>query len=429
MTMLTIVGTQWGDEGKGKIVDLLAEKAEYIVRFQGGNNAGHTLVIGDSVYKLNLLPSGIVRDTAISCIGNGVVIDPAALMAEIDTVTQQGLSITPERLIISDRCHLILPVHKMLDDMMETARGANVIGTTKKGIGPAYEDKVARRGIRLIDLKNPNRLRERLQAMLTHHNLTLRSYGVESLSVEDMYQDLLKAADILLPHAGDVATILHKAHSAGRHIMFEGAQGALLDIDHGTYPFVTASNTVAGQTSAGSGYGAARRAHIIGLAKAYTTRVGSGPFPTEQDNEIGHYLGETGHEFGTVTGRKRRCGWFDAPAVRHACLNGDIDSIALTKLDVLDGVEHIKICVGYTMNGQPVEGMPACAEDCDILQPIYETMEGWMTETKGTPRFQDLPANCQAYINRLETLIDRPISIISTSPERNDTIMRIEFFA
>lgn len=426
--MVTVIGTQWGDEGKGKIVDLLAEHADFIVRFQGGNNAGHTLVIGDKTYKLNLLPSGIVRDGTVSCIGNGVVIDPSALMNEINTVKEQGLTVTPDKLVISERCHLILPVHKILDGLMEEARGSNSIGTTKKGIGPAYEDKMARRGIRLADLKKPDILKHRLEAMLAHHNVTIKGVGMEPLSADIVYRDLMQAADTLLLFAGNVASLLSSADHDGKHILFEGAQGSLLDIDQGTYPYVTSSNTVAGQTAAGSGYGAARKAHVIGLAKAYATRVGEGPFPTEQNNDIGNYLGETGHEFGTVTGRKRRCGWFDVPSVRHACMSSDVDSIALTKLDVLDGLETIQICTGYQINGTPCDDIPIHSEDWPSITPIYETVEGWMTTTKGTGSFEDLPHNCKAYIKRLEDLIGKPVSIISTSPDRDDTILRQAFF-
>lgn len=428
MALVTVIGTQWGDEGKGKIVDLLAENADCIVRFQGGNNAGHTLVIGDKVYKLNLLPSGIVRDDTVSYIGSGVVVDPVALMNEIANVTKDGLSVTPDKLVISESCHLILSLHKILDGAMEEARGSQSLGTTRKGIGPAYEDKVARRGIRMADLKEPDTLKERLTAMINHHNATLKGFGLAEINIDDIFNELLKTAEFLLPFIGSVGPALEKADKAGKHILFEGAQGSLLDIDHGTYPFVTSSNTAAGQTAAGSGYGAARHAHIIGLAKAYTTRVGTGPFPTEQSNDIGEYLGMTGHEFGTVTGRKRRCGWFDAPAVKHACLVSDVDSIALTKLDVLDGVENIQICTGYKLDGQLIDNVPALPSEWERLEPVYETMAGWMEKTAGCRDFASLPAKCQAYVKRLEEVTGKPISIISTSPERNDTILRIDFF-
>jgi len=418
MNLVTVIGTQWGDEGKGKIVDLLAEKADCIVRFQGGNNAGHTLVIGDKTYKLNLLPSGIVRDNTTSYIGNGVVLDPFALMEEIKAVEEQGLKITPEKLVISESCHLILPLHKTLDGAMETARKGMSLGTTKKGIGPAYEDKVARRGIRVADLRKENTLKARLDELFAHHNK----------NIDDTYDQLMSIRETILAFAGDVGSSLIKAHADNKNIMFEGAQGSLLDIDHGTYPFVTSSNTAAGQTSAGSGFGGARHAHIIGLAKAYTTRVGAGPFPTEQKNEIGEYLGEKGHEFGTVTGRKRQCGWFDVPLVKHACQVSDVDSIALTKLDVLDGLKEIKICTGYKLNGTAIDGVPNHHTDWEAIEPVYETMDGWDDTTVGVQDMTALPHAARAYVDRLETLLGKPISIISTSPERNDTILRQEFF-
>ena len=429
MGLVTVIGTQWGDEGKGKIVDLLAEKADCIVRFQGGNNAGHTLVIDGKTYKLNLLPSGIVRDNTVSYIGNGVVLDPFALINEIKSVTEQGLNISPEKLVVSDSCHLILPVHKILDGLTEENLGAMNLGTTRKGIGPAYEDKVARRGIRVADLRKPDALRSRLDAMMAHHNISLKGNGQDALKSEDVFNDLINIADTILSFAGAVGHELDKAYKANKNIMFEGAQGSLLDIDHGTYPFVTSSNTAAGQISAGSGLGAARKSHIIGLAKAYTTRVGTGPFPTELDDDIGNYLGEKGHEFGTVTGRKRRCGWFDAVLVKHACTVSDVDSIALTKLDVLDELDEINICVGYKINGKTIDHVPAHHADWDDIEPIYETVSGWNGKTTvGINNIDDLPNEAKSYIKRLEDLIGRPISIISTSPERNDTILTRSFF-
>ena len=418
MNLITVIGTQWGDEGKGKIVDLLADKADCIVRFQGGNNAGHTLVIDGKTYKLNLLPSGIVRENTVSYIGNGVVLDPFALIDEIKAVEAQGLKITPEKLIISESCHLILPLHKMLDGQMEDARGRMNIGTTKKGIGPAYEDKVARRGIRMTDLGKTDELADRIKSLFQHHKIEL----------DNTLEQLMDIKDTLLSYAGDVGAQLTQAYADDKSIMFEGAQGSLLDIDHGTYPFVTSSNTCAGQTSAGSGFGGARKAHIIGLAKAYTTRVGSGPFPTEQQNDIGEYLGEKGHEFGTVTGRKRQCGWFDVPLVKHACRVSDVDSIALTKIDVLDGLKHIQICTGYKINGQVIDGVPNHHKDWEAIEPIYETIDGWDGTTVGAQSMTDLPPQAKAYVDRLEQLIGKPISIISTSPERNDTILRQTFF-
>jgi len=429
MTLVTVIGTQWGDEGKGKIVDLLAEKADCIVRFQGGNNAGHTLVVKDKTYKLNLLPSGIVRDNTVSYIGNGVVLDPFALLTEINNVQAQGLKITPEKFVISESCHLILPVHKQLDGLMEEARGGMNLGTTRKGIGPAYEDKVARRGIRVADLKKPEILKSQLEAMLNHHNALFSGLGLQAVDLDDTYNDLMKIRDDILQYAGNVGLELDKAYTQNKNIMFEGAQGSLLDIDHGTYPFVTSSNTAAGQTSAGSGFGLARKAHIIGLAKAYTTRVGTGPFPTEQKNDVGEYLGEKGHEFGTVTGRKRQCGWFDAPLVKHACMVSDVDSIALTKLDVLDDLEEIQICSAYKINGKVIDGVPSHYQDWDDIEPVYETLSGWKGQTTiGAKSMDDLPDEAITYIKKIEKLIGKPISIVSTSPERNDTILRQDFF-
>ena len=428
MSLLTVIGTQWGDEGKGKIVDLLAEKAECIVRFQGGNNAGHTLVVDGKVYKLNLLPSGIVRDGTKSFIGNGVVVDPAALLNEIDSIEKEGLVITPEKLILSENAHLILPVHKILDQLMEEARGDKNIGTTRKGVGPAYEDKVARRGIRVADLRNADELKTRITDMMGIHNITIAGLGGEPISPESIVGELLSIKDRVLSFAGHVGHLLKIAHSEGKNILFEGAQGSLLDIDHGTYPFVTSSNTSAGQTGTGSGFGMARKAHIIGLAKAYTTRVGSGPFPTEQKNEIGDFLGTNGHEFGTVTGRKRQCGWFDVPLVKHACDVSDVDSIALTKLDVLDGLKDLKICTAYKLDGKTLDALPSNAADWDRLELVYETVPGWDEKTAGIQNMDDLPRACRHYVDLLEKHIGRPISIVSTSPERNDTIIRQEFF-
>lgn len=428
MGMVTVIGTQWGDEGKGKIVDLLAEQADCIVRFQGGNNAGHTLVIGGKVYKLNLLPSGIVRDNTISYIGNGVVIDPTALINEIESAQKMGLTITPQKLMISESAHLILPIHKILDGAMEAARGDMNLGTTKKGIGPAYEDKVARRGIRVSDLHRPDLLKSQLEALLNHHNATLKGMNLNTENAKDTYDLLMSLRDSLLPYAGAVGESLVVASSEGKNIMFEGAQGSLLDIDHGTYPFVTSSNTVAGQTSAGSGFGGARHAHIIGLAKAYTTRVGTGPFPTELFDSIGDRLGEKGHEFGTVTGRKRRCGWFDAILVRHACQVSDVDSIALTKLDVLDGLKEIKICIGYKVNGKTINHVPSHYQDWENIEPVYESVNGWDDTTAGLKDIDALPVAAQNYIKVLEKAIGKPISIVSTSPERDDTIIRHKFF-
>jgi adenylosuccinate synthase len=426
--MITVIGTQWGDEGKGKIVDLLAERADFIARFQGGNNAGHTLVIDGKTYKLNLLPSGIVRDNTQSLIGNGVVVDPFALITEIESVEKEGLTITPEKLMISDKAHLILPIHKTLDGIMEDARGDQNIGTTKKGIGPAYEDKVARRGIRMGDLQNPEHLKSRLQSLIDHHNILIKGLGLKQQNVDEIYSELMSVKDKITPYIGAVDQSMAKAYADNKNILFEGAQGSLLDIDHGTYPFVTSSNTVAGQISAGTGLGAARKSHIVGLAKAYTTRVGTGPFPTELDDDIGQYLGEKGHEFGTVTGRKRRCGWFDAVLVKHSCRISDIDSIALTKLDVLDGLNEINICVGYDINGSQIDYLPSDITIWNTIQPIYKTVKGWDGTTAGIQNFDDLPLEAKNYIQTLEDLIEKPISIISTSPERSDTILRESYF-
>lgn len=429
MSLVTVIGTQWGDEGKGKIVDLLADKADCIVRFQGGHNAGHTLVINGTSYKLSLLPSGIVRDNTMSYIGNGVVVDPFHLLKEIDIIGAQGLKVTPDNLVLSESAHLILPVHQRLDNAMEQARGNAKIGTTGRGIGPAYEDKVARHGIRVCDLRDKTTLKSKIESLMFAHNARLRGLGLEEMDANTIYSDLVTIADKILPFAGNVWHALEKADREGKNILFEGAQGSLLDIDHGTYPFVTSSNTVASQAAAGSGLGKARHAHIVGLAKAYTTRVGSGPFPTEQENEIGEYLGQKGHEFGTVTGRKRRCGWFDAVLVKQIATITGLDSIALTKLDVLDGLSEIKICVGYTLNGEKIDYLPALTAEWDHVEPVYETLDGWQEETAGIRNYDDLPANCRAYVERIEHLVGAPISIISISPERDDTIIRQNVFA
>lgn len=430
MALATVIGTQWGDEGKGKIVDLLAEKADCIVRFQGGHNAGHTLVINGTSYKLSLLPSGIVRQNVISYIGNGVVVDPFALLKEIKTVTDQGLSVTPDNLILSETAHLILPIHQRLDNAMEEARGNAKIGTTGRGIGPAYEDKVARHGIRVCDLRDKDLLKSKIDAMMLVHNAKLRGLGLEEITPQSIFDALAEIIDDVLAYVGNVWKHLETAEKENKNILFEGAQGSLLDIDHGTYPFVTSSNTVASQAATGSGLGKARHAHIIGLAKAYTTRVGSGPFPTEQDNDIGEFLGLNGHEFGTVTGRKRRCGWFDAVLVKQTATMNGLDSIALTKLDVLDGLETLKICTGYILNGEHIDYLPATISDCDQVEAVYETLEGWPKgTTAGIRDYSDMPAPCRAYVEKIESLVGIPISIISTSPERDDTIIRQSPFA
>ena len=425
---ITIIGAQWGDEGKGKIVDLLAEELEVIVRFQGGHNAGHTIVVDDVTYKLSLLPSGIVRKGKISVIGNGVVIDPQHLKKEIAQIREKGVEISPENLMISESCPLILPHHCELDQLLEEAKGGKKIGTTGRGIGPAYEDKIARRAIRLCDLADDEALKEKIEAQLFYHNALRKGLGVDPVSADEVYNGLKAIADEILPFVKPVWLELEKFRKQGKRIMFEGAQGTLLDVDHGTYPFVTSSNTVAGQANAGCGMGYAD-SFVLGIVKAYTTRVGSGPFPTELEDEIGEHLGEKGHEFGTVTERKRRCGWFDAVLVRQSCKLNGIDGIALTKLDVLDELETLKLCVGYEIDGERYDYYPANANLQAKATPIYEDIEGWQTSTEGTRSFEDLPPKAQAYVKRIEELLEVQISIISTSPERMDSIMLDKFAA
>ncbi|MCH2548512.1 MAG: adenylosuccinate synthase [Alphaproteobacteria bacterium] len=423
MANVAVVGSQWGDEGKGKIVDWLSERADIVVRFQGGHNAGHTLVIGDRTYKLSLLPSGVVRPKKIGVIGNGVVVDPWALIKEIETVSSQGVSITPNNLKIADSVPLILPLHQQLDNALEKARGNSKIGTTGRGIGPAYEDKVGRRAIRLCDLNDRETLNSRLEQLLFHHNALLRGLGVKEANPEEILNNLESVASKLLQFSCPVWSWLDEAKKSGKRILFEGAQGAMLDVDHGTYPFVTSSNTVAGQAAAGSGVGPSSIGYILGITKAYTTRVGSGPFPSEQDNEIGELLGQKGHEFGTVTGRKRRCGWFDAVMVRQAVTIGGIDGIALTKVDVLDGLEKIKMCTGYLLNGNRINYLPPSILEQGQVEPIYETFEGWSESTVGARSWMDLPATAIKYVRRIEELIGAPVALLSTSPERQDTIL------
>jgi len=387
MTNVVVVGSQWGDEGKGKIVDWLCERADVVVRFQGGHNAGHTLVIDGVKYKLSLLPSGIVRGGKLSVIGNGVVIDPVALLHEIDTIRGQGVDISPENLAIAENACLILPVHQRLDQAREEALGKNKIGTTGRGIGPAYEDKVGRRAIRFGDLADPKTLPEKIEKLLFHHNAILRGFGQAEITVEEILTPLLELAPQLTPYSKIVWQLLDEAKQNNQRILFEGAQGTLLDIDHGTVPFVTSSNTVAGQAAAGSGMGPNALSYVLGITKAYTTRVGSGPFPTELFDEVGRGLGERGHEFGTVTGRERRCGWFDAVLVRQAVKVNGIDGIALTKLDVLDGMDELKICTGYELDGQVIKHLPANPDEQTRLIPIYETLEGW------TESIEQIPSN------------------------------------
>ena len=418
---ITIIGAQWGDEGKGKIVDLLAEKSDIVVRFQGGHNAGHTLVIDGVTYKLSLLPSGIVREGKISVIGNGVVIDPQHLIKEIAQITEKGVKISPANLMISESCPLILPHHCELDKHLEEAKGGKKIGTTGRGIGPAYEDKIARRAVRLCDLADEELLMEKIEAQLFYHNSLRKGLGVEPVDAQAVYDELKALAPQILPYVKPVWLELENFRKQGKKILFEGAQGTLLDVDHGTYPFVTSSNTVAGQAIAGCGMGYAD-SFVLGIAKAYTTRVGSGPFPTELENEIGEHLGARGHEFGTVTARKRRCGWFDAVLVRQACKLNGIDGIALTKLDVLDEMETLKLCVGYEIDGKKYEYLPANAALQAKATPIYEDIEGWQSNTAGIRDFDQLPPKAKEYVRRIEELLEVKITIVSTSPERNDSI-------
>ena len=428
MANVAVVGAQWGDEGKGKIVDWLAERADLVVRFQGGHNAGHTLVVGDKVYKLSLLPSGVVRGTP-SVIGNGVVLDPWHLRDEVARLEAQGVTVTPETLLVADNCALILPFHRDLDALREDASGAGKIGTTRRGIGPAYEDKVGRRAIRVCDLAHLDALEPQLDRLCAHHDALRAGFGEPPIDRARLLADLDEIADFVLRFARPVWKALAEARGRGRRILFEGAQGVLLDIDHGTYPFVTSSNTIAGTAAGGSGLGPSAVGFVLGIAKAYTTRVGSGPFPTEQDNAIGERLGTRGHEFGTVTGRKRRCGWFDAVLVRQAAAVSGITGIALTKLDVLDGFEEIRICTGYRLNGEALDHYPAHAADQAGVEAVYETMPGWSDTTAGARSWAELPAQAIKYIRRIEELIRCPVALVSTSPERNDTILVRDPFA
>ena len=428
MANVAVIGAQWGDEGKGKIVDWLAERADMVVRFQGGHNAGHTLVVGENVYKLSLLPSGIVRGTP-SVIGNGVVLDPWALKAEIERLAAQGVVATPETLRIADNCALILPFHRDLDGLREDASGAGTIGTTRRGIGPAYEDKVGRRAIRVCDLAHLGDLGPQLDRLTAHHDALRAGFGEPPIDRDALVAELRDIAGFVLPFAKPVWRDLNEAKEAGRRILFEGAQGVLLDIDHGTYPFVTSSNTIAGTAAGGSGLGPAAVGFVLGIAKAYTTRVGSGPFPTELEDDIGERLGQRGHEFGTVTGRKRRCGWFDAVLVRQSAAVGGITGIALTKIDVLDGFDEVKICTGYRLRGEVLDYFPSHAADQMAVEPVYEMMEGWHESTAGARSWADLPAQAIKYIRRVEELIRCPVALVSTSPEREDTILVRDPFA
>ena len=429
MANVAVVGAQWGDEGKGKIVDWLSERADVVVRFQGGHNAGHTLVVGDVTYKLSLLPSGVVRPGKLSIIGNGVVIDPWALIEEIDRLAELGLTMTPETLKVAENAALILPLHAELDRAREVARGAQKIGTTGRGIGPAYEDKVGRRAVRVCDLADAEALAQRVDALLLHHDALRRGLDEPPVDRAALIDALLEIAPKILPYADRVWHRLEEVRRRGRRILFEGAQGAMLDIDHGTYPFVTSSNTLAGQAAAGSGIGPRALDTVLGIVKAYTTRVGSGPFPTELEDEVGQRLGERGHEFGTVTGRRRRCGWFDAVLVRQAVKVAGIDGIAFTKLDVLDGFETLKICVGYRLDGRNLDHLPAQAAQQAAVEPVYESFEGWQTSTEGARSWADLPAAAVKYVRRVEELIEAPVHLLSTSPERDDTILVRDPFA
>ncbi|WP_454812779.1 adenylosuccinate synthase [Labrys neptuniae] len=422
MANVVVVGSQWGDEGKGKIVDWLSEQADVVVRFQGGHNAGHTLVIGDNVYKLSLLPSGIVRGK-LSVIGNGVVLDPRAFVAEVKKLTEQGVSVTPTTLRIAENTPLILSLHQDLDRLRESATDGTKIGTTGRGIGPAYEDKVGRRAIRLMDLADLGSLRPKIARLLNHHNALRRGTGQNEIDPEALYQELADVAPLVLPFMDDVGALLDKARKAGNRILFEGAQGALLDIDHGTYPYVTSSNTVAGQAAIGSGLGPGALDYVLGITKAYTTRVGEGPFPTELTDETGRLIGERGREFGTVTGRARRCGWFDAALVRQTIRTSGITGIALTKLDILDGFKTIKVCVRYELDGREIDYLPASQAAQARVKPIYEEIEGWQETTAKARSWADLPAQAIKYVRRIEELIGAPVAVLSTSPDRDDTIL------
>ena len=428
MANVTVIGGQWGDEGKGKIVDWLSSRADVVARFQGGHNAGHTLVVGNNVYKLSLLPSGIVRGT-LSVIGNGVVLDPWAFKAEVEKLAGQGVEITPANLQIAETCPLILPIHRDLDALREDASGAGKIGTTRRGIGPAYEDKVGRRAIRVCDLAHLDDLGPQLDRLSAHHDALRAGFNEAPIDRERLRRDLGEVADFVLQFAKPVWMTLNQARMQGRRILFEGAQGVLLDVDHGTYPFVTSSNTIAGTAAGGTGMGPGAAGFVLGIVKAYTTRVGSGPFPTELHDVIGQRLGERGHEFGTVTGRKRRCGWFDAVLVRQSCAVSGVTGIALTKLDVLDGLEEIRICTGYRLGDQTLDHFPAHAADQAAVEPIYESIEGWQQSTAGARSWAQLPAQAIKYIRRIEELIACPVALVSTSPEREDTILVRDPFA
>lgn len=422
MANVTVVGAQWGDEGKGKLVDWLSHRADVVARFQGGHNAGHTLVVGENVYKLSLLPSGVVRGK-LSVIGNGVVVDPWAFVAEVDRIAEQGVKITPDVVKISETAALILPIHRELDALRENRQDGVAIGTTRRGIGPAYEDKVGRRAVRVIDLADPEALKARVIDILHHHNALRRGLGHDEYSAEQLVSELTEIAPKILPYAAPVWRVLKDAIKSDQKVLFEGAQGALLDVDHGTYPFVTSSNTVSGQASAGTGVGPRDVGYVLGIAKAYMTRVGEGPFPTELFDADGQMLGERGHEFGVVTGRKRRCGWFDAVITRQTLQVGGVHGVALTKLDVLDGFKTIKVCVAYELDGERLDHLPAGKEAQARVTPVYEELQGWDGSTAGARSWADLPAEAVKYVRRIEELIECPIALVSTSPEREDVIL------
>ncbi len=430
MANVVVVGAQWGDEGKGKIVDWLSERADVIVRFQGGHNAGHTLVVDGTVYKLNALPSGVVRGGKLSVIGNGVVLDPWHLVREIEAIRAQGVTIDPDTLMIAENTPLILPIHGELDRAREAAASKGTkIGTTGRGIGPAYEDKVGRRSVRVADLADPATLEARIDRALQHHDPLRRGLGIEPVDRDQLLAELRAIAPEILQYAGPVWRVLNEKRRTGKRILFEGAQGALLDIDFGTYPFVTSSNVVAGQAATGAGIGPGAIDFVLGIVKAYTTRVGEGPFPTELSDADGQRLGERGHEFGTVTGRKRRCGWFDAVLVRQTCAASGVNGIALTKLDVLDGFETLRICTGYELDGERLDYLPTAADRQARCRPLYEEMPGWSESTEGARSWAELPANAIKYVRRVEELIDCPVALLSTSPEREDTIRVTDPFA
>ena len=427
MTGVVVVGSQWGDEGKGKIVDWLSSQADVVIRFQGGNNAGHTLVINGEIYKLNILPSGILREDKVSIIGNGVVLDLGALKKEVKSLSERGVKITPENLYISDRATIILPIHQKLDELREN-NNLLKIGTTKRGIGPAYEDKVGRRALRLCDLFDREHLSNKVELLLNHHNALMRGFGEKEYNVEDVLNHIFELGQFAQPFTKSNQEIASEVDNNKQKILFEGAQGFLLDIDHGTYPYVTSSNVHASYASIGSGLSPKLINHVLAITKAYTTRVGNGPFPTELDDDIGNKLGEIGKEFGTVTNRKRRCGWFDAVLVRQALVQSGATGIALTKIDVLDTFEEIKVCVGYNLNDHQIDYFPSSEFDQDKIEPVYESFEGWNSTTTGISDFKDLPAQAQKYVNRISELTKTKIDLVSTSPKREDTILINKLF-